>query len=187
MEFTFKIENYYPYENRLFVLYTPIDVLLEPMGGWVYITASMTESEIQDAVVAAAPIDRWGVTKNVFAGNMVGYTNTGVKVQGAPSEIPEPTIAELAAEFQRSVVCSVQNRLDSFAATKNYDGILSACSYTTSAVPKFAAEALYCSSVRDATWAALYQGLAEVEVGTRPMPSTYAEVELLLPPLEWPL
>lgn len=81
----------------------------------------------------------------------------------------------------------VQRRLDNFAASRNYDGILSACTYATSTVPKFAAEAQYCINARDATWAAMYAGLAEVQAGTRAMPTSYADIEGSLPPLIWPV
>lgn len=53
--------------------------------------------------------------------------------------LPEPPA--LAPEgLQAQVVQSTQQRLDDFARTRNYDGILSACTYATSTVPKFAAE-----------------------------------------------
>lgn len=81
---------------------------------------------------------------------------------------------------------SVQKRLDDFAKTRNYDGILSAATYATSTVPKFQAEGQYAAEARDATWAALYAMMEAVEAGQRPMPANYAEVEAVLPALEWP-
>ena len=39
---------------------------------------------------------------------------------------------------------------------------------------------------RDATWAALYAILAQVETGERPLPAGYAELEAELPILAWP-
>lgn len=92
----------------------------------------------------------------------------------------------IVAGLQGEVVAATQARLDGFAQTRNYDGILSACTYATSTVPKFAAEGQYCVEARDATWATLYEVLAEVEAGTRPIPTSYAEIEPLLPPLVWP-
>lgn len=83
-------------------------------------------------------------------------------------------------------VDGTQSRLDAFAQTRNYDGILSACTYATSTVPKFQAEGQYCVEARDATWAKLYQIMAEVQAGTRPMPSGYADIEGDLPVLQWP-
>lgn len=102
--------------------------------------------------------------------------------QFAPAPLPAKSPDELRAE----VVTATQARLDAFAQTRNYDGILSACTYATSTVPKFAAEGQYCVGARDATWATLYELLAEVEAGTRPIPGGYADIEPELPALAWP-
>lgn len=90
-------------------------------------------------------------------------------------------------EVQRIIVADTQKRLDLWAATRNYDGILSACTYATSSVPKFAAEGQAAVNARDVTWSALYAVLADVQSGARPMPSGFEDVEPLLPALEWPL
>lgn len=88
--------------------------------------------------------------------------------------------------LQERVVTATQQRLDDFARTRNYDGILSACTYATSVVPKFQAEGQYAVQVRDATWAALYALLDEVQAGTRQVPESFDDVTPLLPVLEWP-
>lgn len=80
---------------------------------------------------------------------------------------------------------AVQEHLDTFARTRNYDNILSACTYATSTVPKFAAEGQYAVSARDATWAKCYEIMAQVEAGERPMP-TLDELVAELPVLQWP-
>jgi len=89
--------------------------------------------------------------------------------------------------LQDDIASQTQQRLDSFAKTRNYDGILSLCTYATSANPKFRQEGLYGVEVRDSTWAKLYEILAEVEAGTRPVPSGYAGIESELPELAWPI
>ena len=99
---------------------------------------------------------------------------------------PPPHLVKSPEELKSEIVAATQQRLDDFARTRGYDGILSACTYATSTVPKFQAEGQYCVNARDATWAKLYQILAEVEAGTRPMPSGYADIEPELPVLEWP-
>lgn len=99
------------------------------------------------------------------------------------------TVEELAADqqtLQDTIVAATQARLDTFAATRNYDGILSACTYATSPTQIFAAEGQYCVTARDATWAKLYQILTEVQLNLRPMPAGYADIEAELPALEWP-
>lgn len=88
--------------------------------------------------------------------------------------------------LKQEIVANVQQRLDDFANTRNYDGILSACTYATSSVPKFAEEGQYCVEARDNTWSVLYSILADVEAGTRNIPSSYSEIELELPVLVWP-
>lgn len=101
----------------------------------------------------------------------------------APYVAPVPTSAEIIA----SLTAQIQKRLDDFAKTRNYDGILSACTYATSTVPKFATEGQYCVQVRDATWAAGYALMDEVLAGTRPVPSSISDIEADLPVLEWPI
>lgn len=102
---------------------------------------------------------------------------------------PEQVAANEQAKKDRilkDVIDSTQKRLDDFAKTRLYDGILSLATYATSTNPKFQAEGQYGVEARDATWAKLYEMLAEVEAGTRPLPDGYADVEPELPLLEWP-
>ncbi len=100
------------------------------------------------------------------------------------------TPAEIAAAqqaLQDDIVAQTQARLDTFAQTRNYDGILSACTYATSTVATFQAEGQYCVEARDDTWSTLYTILAEVQAGTRPVPTGYADIEPDLPVLAWPV
>lgn len=93
-----------------------------------------------------------------------------------------PTEAETVAIY----TAKVQARLDDFAKTRNYDSMLSACTYATSTVPRFAQEAAYCVDMRDATWSTCYGIVAAVKAGNRPMP-TWAQIESELPALSWPI
>ena len=79
----------------------------------------------------------------------------------------------------------VQIYLDKKAREKNYDSILSACSYANSTNPKFKDEALAYITFRDNAWTTCYQILADVQSGTREIPTS---VELLaeLPALVLP-
>lgn len=99
----------------------------------------------------------------------------------APLPADPPPVETIIA----AVTAAVQQRLDDFARTHNYDGILSACTYATSTVPKFAAEGQYAVEARDQTWATCYQIMGEVMQGLRPMPSL-DQVMGELPDLEWP-
>lgn len=99
------------------------------------------------------------------------------------------TEEELLAKQQllkSKITGQVQKRLDDFAKTRDYDGILSAITYATSTNPKFAAEAAYCLSARDATWTKMYELLDEVLAGTRPIPLSIEDIESELPVLVWP-
>ena len=88
--------------------------------------------------------------------------------------------------LQESVIHATQLRLDNFARTRNYEGILSACTYATSSIANFQTEGQYAVNVRDSTWAALYTIMGEVQAGTRPMPAGFADIEADLPVLAWP-
>lgn len=90
------------------------------------------------------------------------------------------------ARLYDSIVADTQKRLDDFAKTRSYDGILSACTYATSPTQKFQVEGQYCVAQRDATWASLITMFSEVQAGTRPKPTSYADIEADLPPLVWP-
>ncbi len=94
--------------------------------------------------------------------------------------------AKSGERLMQSIITATQQRLDDFARTRSYDGILSACTYATSTVPKFQAEGQYAVTARDTTWAKLYEMLAEVEAGTRPIPTSFSDIESELPTLTWP-
>lgn len=103
------------------------------------------------------------------------------KEAAALQATPFTTVAEIIAQY----TMAVQKHLDTFAQTRNYDNILSAATYATSTVPKFKVEGQYAVEARDETLAKCYEVLAEVEAGTRPMP-TLDDLLIELPILEWP-
>jgi hypothetical protein len=107
--------------------------------------------------------------------------------------VEDKTAEELAADaaakgqaLQADIVRQTQARLDAFAQTRHYDDIKSASDYAGCSVPRFDVEGTYCRDARAETWAKLYDMLAEVQAGTRPMPAGFADVEPELPPLVWP-
>ena len=108
-----------------------------------------------------------------------------VAEQEAAAIAADATAKTLA--FQSAVVVATQARLDDFARTRNYDGILSACTYASSTINKFLVEGQYCVNMRDATWMVLYSLMADVQAGNQPMPATVADVLAVLPALEWPV
>ena len=96
-------------------------------------------------------------------------------------------ILAVDARIQRDIINTTQCRLDAFAQSRGYDGIMSACTYSDSSIPAFSTEGKYAVVARDTTWAALYTLLAEVEAGVKPKPTGYADVEAILPILTWPV
>lgn len=99
-------------------------------------------------------------------------------------------IAQEAAAADQALFLAVQDavqaHLDSKARERNYSGILSACTYATSTVPKYAAEGQYCVSYRDRAYETCYQLLSEVQTGKRPR-MTPAQVVAELPVFTWPV
>ncbi len=98
---------------------------------------------------------------------------------------PEPEQPPTREELLQSFISRIQGRLDRFAQTRNYDGILSAASYFNSTVPQFQAEGRYAIQARDLTWAKAYAVLDQVESGLRPVPA-WEDLKAELPALEWP-
>lgn len=88
--------------------------------------------------------------------------------------------------LRAQIVNNTQARLDNFAKTKGYDNIVSACSYATSAHPKYGVEGRYCVEAREQTWDAMFAIDTEILNGARPVPTGFADIEPLLPVLVWP-
>lgn len=97
--------------------------------------------------------------------------------------VPTPYIPT-EQDIINSLTWAVQSHLDTIAREKNYDGILSACTYVTSSVPQFAAEGAACVVWRDDCWAKCYEVMAEVKAGTRAIP-TADELVALMPVAPW--
>lgn len=97
-----------------------------------------------------------------------------------------PTEEEIFAQASAYFTERIQQRLDDFAKTRGYSGILSACSYANSTVEKYRIEAEYCVVSRDLTWLKSYEIMSDVENKVRPLPENYEEIESELPALQWP-
>ena len=130
-----------------------------PTYGWIPFTASPSDSELLGRELYAAAI----------AGTL-----------GAIAAA-DPPPALTAADFTNAV----QQHLDTTARTRNYDGILSACSYATSTSPPFSLEGVAAVAWRDAVWLYCYQQLAAVQAGTRDVPASTAAFINELPVISW--
>lgn len=101
--------------------------------------------------------------------------------------VEEIPLGEIAARIIAEITEKAQARLDAFARTRHYDDIKSLSDYAGDPDPVFNAEGTYGKQVRSQTWRVLIDYMAEVAAGTKPMPSGFADVEPLLPVLEWPV
>lgn len=96
-------------------------------------------------------------------------------------DVPQATIDRVVVLAR----AQAQADLDAFAQEKNYDGILSACSYATSGNSAFGAEGQKAVSVRDSYWSGLYGYLDNVKAGVSPVPKNWKEIRDNLPALSW--
>jgi len=105
-------------------------------------------------------------------------------VDGTWVERTEERLNAERSKIRADLTSAVQVHLDETAKSSGYDNIVSACSYAGAANP-FQAEGSAFVVWRGAVWAACYAILAEVEAGSRAIPSA---VELLtaLPVLSLP-
>ena len=94
----------------------------------------------------------------------------------------DPDIAEIVIEMSDKYV---ERKLDAFAAIKRYNGIGSACSYATSSISAFKADADKCVDIRDRTLVALYDYLNKLIAGDIAVPKTSAEIDAILPEMVW--
>lgn len=101
------------------------------------------------------------------------------------TEIPYTVVPRPADQIVANLTAVVQKHLDDTARTRNYDGILSLCSYAASANPQFGPEGLAGVAWRDAVWAACYSILADVQAGQRTVP-TADQLLAELPTMVWP-
>lgn len=175
-KFPYTIEELYAEHPLTYFPQYMSDAALAPYNvAHVVMTASvydpMTEAADMSGCVYNSERNRW---------------ETSWSIRPLTQEQIQANIERVAKDLEQNVVEAVQNRLDTFARTRNYDGILSACTYVTSTVPKFQQEAQYCVEARDSTWATLYQVMAAIQSGNRPMPTGYEEIEPELPVLQWP-
>ena len=93
---------------------------------------------------------------------------------------------EVIIKKKAEILDIVSKNLDIFAQTRNYDSIVSACTYVTSSVQKFAEEGSYCVELRSATYLKVQEIFAQIDSEERQLPSGYDEIRSELPVMQWP-
>jgi hypothetical protein len=141
-----------------------------------------TDEEIRadDVIVPKHVVPGWQIVEAALPNDfyIAAYAWDGAAVVPKPPVFVQPTVEEYTV--------AVQAHLDTKAQERNYDNILSACTYATSTVAKFQAEGQACVAWRDACWSHCYQAMAEVQAATRAAP-TIAGLIAELPGLTWPV
>jgi len=92
---------------------------------------------------------------------------------------------EALAALKQSLTSAVQKHMDNTAKERNFDDILSLCTYATSAKPKFKAEGQAGVEWRDDVWLYCYAELDKVLAGERGTPTTQELIDEL-PVFTWP-
>lgn len=91
MNFTYKIEQFQRYENRVLVLYTSETEGLDPLREWVLLHESMTEEQIRQQIINKVPLRLWQSSPPAGIDQLVGQTfqaNTDQVVQFEPNRGP---------------------------------------------------------------------------------------------------
>lgn len=96
-------------------------------------------------------------------------------------QIPVPTVDDV----EKVLANFVKGRLDDFAKSKQYDNILSACSYVNDSNQKYHNEAVQCINLRSLTWDKFSKIMDDIKLGIRPIPNSSLDIENELPKLEW--
>lgn len=163
---------------------------------WVDFFKENPNTGFPDNVTSSSfSLSPWNVFRITYTPKPVFDVLTQTVKEGIPAKIGDVWTQTWVVEnipqsisvenIKNSIIVSTQTRLDDFAKTRNYDNILSACTYATSAVPKFASEGQTCVNLRDSTWIALYTIFEQVIAATRPMPTSFEDIVGDLPPLVW--
>ena len=92
---------------------------------------------------------------------------------------------EALASLKQSLTSAVQKHMDDTAQERNFDDILSLCTYATSAKPKFKAEGQAGVEWRDEVWLYCYSELDKVLSGERETPTAQELIDEL-PVFTWP-
>lgn len=93
-----------------------------------------------------------------------------------------PTESEMLDSYENSVAAYIQ----SFVRQRKYIDVADCVSYIHSKLGQRVVEAVYVAGKRDDIWVAWNALRAKVEAGTATLPTTWADVQALIPALAWP-
>jgi len=136
-------------------------------------------------VVAADALPYEHASQRLVLSDKPSLINEEWKLTYTVVDMTQEEIDAAAAELQKSYTDAVQAHLDNTARERNYDGIMSLCTYAASTNARFAAEGQAGVAWRDAVWAACYAILADWQAGTIPTP-TVDSLIAGLPQITWP-
>ena len=117
------------------------------------------------------------------ADDLLSVGVTPIEVEDVVVEEEEPIeYVPTTEDIINGYTQTVQSYLDTTAQERGYDNILSLCTYVNSDVDKFKIEGKAGVNFRDSVWAKCYKILAEVQAGTRDIPT---DIIAELPVMEW--
>ncbi|ETW14251.1 hypothetical protein ATO8_00040 [Roseivivax marinus] len=93
--------------------------------------------------------------------------------------------AERVAQTRAALTAMIDAHVEAVARSRDYNDAAALAGYANSTVPEWAAEAQAFVSWRDQVWLTAFGMLAEVEAGTRAIP-TASEILEALPDITWP-
>lgn len=138
--------------------------------------AAQVENGVVKNVIEVDSLNAFpGLIDASIGGNIGDHVVDGAII--AKASVTQPSISDYTK--------AMQGLLDSTAQAHGYDGILSACTYAESVVPRFHAEGQACFAWRDSVWAAGDLLLKSVQSGQMQAPTIPALIAML-PKMEWP-
>ena len=133
-----------------------------------------------------APTEPHAVVDDAAWATVAGYDHAKIYCIGGVLSV-EPGYLQVTqnARLEVDLTRTLQAMLDARARERNYDGILSLCSYAASANPKFSAEGMAGVRWRDAVWAYAHGVLNDALAGRIPTP-TAESIVAGAPTFSWP-
>lgn len=111
------------------------------------------------------------------------------KTTGIPPTVVVPNIADIPEATIRRINVLVsdyaEDKMNTFARTKNYTDMDRAIGYMNDPDPGFVADAMRCNELRSLTWRQLNAYFAEIMAGTKPVPLTIREFDAVIPEYTW--